>query len=145
MPNGEACVRTETGFTLIELMIVVAIIAILAAVALPAYQDYVIRARVSEALLLASSAKVTVTENVNNINVLDATACSGVHEQTTATRNVLSMNCSGSGVITVETTEKAGSVTLLLRPSYNPNEVIRWRCVRTAGDNKHVPSECRST
>ena len=56
--------RLQKGFTLIELMIVVAIIGILAAVALPAYQDYTIRAKVSELVLAASSAKVTISENI---------------------------------------------------------------------------------
>ncbi|WP_295572757.1 pilin [Stenotrophomonas maltophilia] len=137
--------RANRGFTLIELMIVVAIIAVLAAIALPAYQDYTVRARVSEALLLASAAKVTVTENVNNINRLDATACVGVDDTGAATKNVGSLTCTGNGVLTVVTTEIAGQVTLQLAPAYNPNEVIRWTCTRIAGPDKFVPSECRSS
>lgn len=135
--------KSAQGFTLIELMIVVAIIAILAAIALPAYQDYTIRARVSEAILLTSAAKVTVTENVNNINLLDASACSGVNSLPIPTTNVASLGCTGNGVITVTTTAVAGTVTLTLAPNYNPNEVVTWRCTLTSGQNKHVPAECR--
>jgi type IV pilus assembly protein PilA len=138
-------VQKQQGFTLIELMIVVAIIGILAAVAIPAYQDYTVRARVSEAIVAASSMKTTVAENVaNNGNVIAAGACRGVTNLATATDNVASSTCTdATGVIAVTTTAKAGGFALTLTPAVNADGSITWTCTVPAASNKYAPANCR--
>lgn len=135
--------KNMQGFTLIELMIVVAIIAILAAIALPAYRDYTIRARVSEAAVLAGAAKATVGENIANNNAVDADSCDGVDTAITATQNVTSMTCT-DGVIAVTTdATRAGGVVLEFEPTLETSGQVTWVCDATTGEDKHVPSECR--
>jgi type IV pilus assembly protein PilA len=138
--------KMQQGFTLIELMIVVAIIGILAAIALPAYQDYTIRARVSEAMVVGSAAKATIGENIANAGgVIAAGSCRGVTDSTVATSNVETLVCTdATGVVNLTTTAAAGAVALTLTPAVNADNNILWTCaVADATDNKYVPAECR--
>lgn len=145
--------KAQKGFTLIELMIVVAIIGILAAVAIPAYQDYTVRARVSEGLTLASPAKLTVVENAN----AGAAKLNTGYVAPAATNNVSSIAVSDTtGVITITYTSKAQGTVIKLTPTYTaaktalaagtvPTDAIQWACtVDSEAHQKYVPSECRT-
>lgn len=133
--------KVQQGFTLIELMIVVAIIGILAAVALPAYQDYTIRARVSEGLLAASSVKNLVTENVQtDPNIADQ--CQGFAAPA-ATANVASVACA-AGIITVTMTATAGNAVATMTPTFpaaGSGNAVTWACTGTPA--KYMPASCR--
>ncbi len=136
--------NAQKGFTLIELMIVIAIIGILAAIAIPAYTDYTVRARVSEAMTTASAMKSTVSENIMNAGGTEIPKtgnCAGT-PTFSATANVATATCNdASGVITVTT--KAKSVPIVLSPTYTGGNVA-WACTTTTGNEKYVPSECRT-
>lgn len=138
--------KSIQGFTLIELMIVIAILGILLAIAIPAYQDYQIRARVSEGLNVAAAAKLAVSETYSSENVLPTSNTdAGLPQAGSITgNNVASVTVGGSGIITVAYTGiPAITVPLLLTPSASPTSgSITWLCSSTMPD-KYLPSSCR--
>ena len=135
--------RSEKGFTLIELMIVAAIVAILTALALPAYRVYAVRARISDALVSVAGYKVAVLENVANDAALRPRSCANVGPLAGPIAHVESINCRGDGVLVVKTTELAGNVTLTFTPTMNASSIVEWRCGLEEGDPRYVPADCR--
>jgi type IV pilus assembly protein PilA len=132
----------QKGFTLIELMIVVAIVGILAAIALPAYQDYTVRARVAELMLVASGAKSAVSEKFASDGIASfGSGYSAIYTFGSASANFSSGTVGdATGVITVTGTAKAGGAILTLTPTTNGG-ALNWTC--TGSPAKYMPASCK--
>lgn len=150
----------QKGFTLIELMIVVAIIGILAAVALPAYQDYTVRAKVSEAILAASTCRTSITETVQSATGASLPSANnwGCESASQSTKYVASVVTDDAGVITVTTAtatdlNAASNKTIILTPYSNDTTplvntdagkvIYKWVCKPGTMDSKYLPGSCR--
>jgi type IV pilus assembly protein PilA len=156
--------RVQQGFTLIELMIVVAIIGILAAVALPAYQDYTVKARVSEGILATSQCRTAISEVYQTGTTATAPAAGNWGCENTsgaATKYVSNVDTDGNGVITVVlanspdlataaggiitlTPMRADGTTALVSTTDIPTQVGSFRCQPGAGmPAKYLPGSCK--
>ncbi len=159
----------QKGFTLIELMIVVAIIGILAAVALPAYQDYTIRAKVSEVILAASSCRTSITETVQsatgtNLPGADGWGCENSGGATGVSKYVAKVATTDTGIIQVTTSDAsvapdlkdAAGTMVTLTPYTDAGKltntdvganVFKWVCGDTADGTtlpaRYLPGSCR--
>ncbi|MFZ4287282.1 pilin [Variovorax sp. HJSM1_2] len=139
----------QKGFTLIELMIVVAIIGILAAVALPAYQDYTIRAKVTEVILAASSPKVSISEAAATFGQMPAVASVSVDSQSSKYVSGVAYSFTNSTTGTITATAngaepKISGGTILLTGTFKDNGQVTWICSGSIL-NKYRPASCQGS
>ena len=150
--------QLQQGFTLIELMIVVAIIGILAAIAIPAYQDYTIRAQISEGLSLADGAKTALAEYYTNHGTFaTSNTLAGLASPTSITGNYVSQVDASNGIIKITYSNTApqkanqaiNGAVLTLSAVTAGGGSISWSCGKTANGTtvnlKYLPSTCNGT
>ena len=146
--------KKQQGFTLIELMIVVAIIGVLAAVALPAYQDYTVRARMSEVVLAASSCRTTISEVYQTATKAPSAGGWGCESSSPVSKYVSSIVTDANGKITVTSAVPSATGTITVTPYVNDTTamdsgndlgktVFKWVCAPGTVAQKYLPGSCR--
>ncbi len=137
--------KKTQGFTLIELMIVIAILGILLAIAIPAYNDYTIRARVSEGLNVAAAAKSAVSETRLSANAFPTSNASAGLPAAINSTYVTSVIVGAAGTIQItyrNIDTQVNTSTLVMTPSFAGN-TVRWECNGGNIDNRFIPARCR--
>ena len=144
--NNIRTMNKQGGFTLIELMIVIAILAILMAIAIPAYQDYTVRAKVSECVSIVGGAKTFATETASSEGVLMSGLTQTMVDNYTApvsTDNCGPVAIAAGGEITVDSTVPNGLGTLTFTPTQVAiSDNVQWACTSDIDPNR-LPAECR--
>ncbi len=143
-------IKNQQGFTLIELMIVVAIIGILAAIAIPAYQDYTVRAKISEVMVIASKDKGSASEYYISLNTMPTSADAAGVSTNAGQSNYISAigfaNTTGTATITYTLANLVGEAngeTIIFVGTGNSSTGVQWDCSTGSVNGKYLPAACR--